>query len=144
MGLARVIGSFSSLFFGESAMTRSSSAFLLHRASERVSAGAAAVALTVLTLLTVDARAAAPVSDPPSITVSYSDVAFGNTAGAAEVYRKLRAAARKVCGVSNGNKDLDVIVAARECYEEALADAVRKIDRPTLTALHTSNVRNFG
>jgi hypothetical protein len=36
------------------------------------------------------------------------------------------------------------MAAARECYDEALADAVRKIDRPTLTALHMSNARNFG
>ena len=125
-------------------MTRSSSDFLLHRASERVSAGAAAVALTFLTLLTVDARATEPTGNPPSVTVSYSDVAFGNTAGAADVYRKLKVAARRVCGLNNYSKDLDVMVTARECYDEALADAVRKIDRPTLTALHTSNVRNFG
>ena len=125
-------------------MTRSNSAFILHRASERVSAGAAAVALTVLTLLTVDARASEPGANPTSITVSYSDVAFGNTAGAADVYRKLKAAARKVCGVNNGEKDLYVVVATHDCYVEALADAVRKIDRPTLTALHTANVRNFG
>ena len=125
-------------------MTRSNSAFRLHRASERVSAGAAAVALTCLTLLTVDARASGPVANPTSITVSYSDVAFGNTAGAADVYRKLKAAARKVCGVNNGEKDLNVVVATHDCYVEALADAVRKIDRPTLTALHTATVRNFG
>jgi UrcA family protein len=125
-------------------MTRIRSAFLLHRASERVSAGAAAVALTVLTLLTVDARANDPATEAPSITVSYSDVSFGNTAGAADVYRKLKVAARKVCGVNDGTKDLDVMVAARDCYEEALANAVRKIDRPTLTALHTANVRNLG
>ena len=125
-------------------MTRSSSDFLLHRASERVSAGAAAVALTFLTLLTVDARATEPAGNPLSLTVSYSDVAFGNTAGAADVYRKLKVAARKVCGLDSYSKDLDLMVAARECYDDALADAVRKIDRPTLTALHTSNARDFG
>src|SRR5688572_9702942 len=124
-------------------MTRSNTEFLLHRASERVSAGAAALAVTFLTLLTVDTRASEPVGNPPSIAVSYSDVAFGNTAGAANVYRKLKAAARQVCGVNEGSKSLDLVVAARDCYEEALADAVRKIDRPTLTALHTANARNL-
>ena len=65
-------------------MTRKNNDHVLHRASERVSAGAAAIALTFLTLLTVDARAADH-GTPTSISVSYSDVAFGNTAGAADV-----------------------------------------------------------
>jgi UrcA family protein len=116
----------------------------LHRASERVSAGAAAIALTFLTLLTVDARADATPGNLPSVTVSYSDVAFGNSDGAAKVYRKLKSAARKVCGVDNASKPLELYLAARDCYEEALADAVRKIDRPTLTALHGSKTRNLG
>ena len=78
-------------------MTRSNTDFV-HRASERVSAGAAALALTFLTLLTVDARADEPKGNPPSVTVNYSDVSFGNSEGAAKVYRKLRNAARLVCG----------------------------------------------
>lgn len=125
-------------------MTRSNDVSVFHRASERVSAGAAAVALTFLTLLTVDARADEPKGNPPSITVSYSDVAFGNTSGASDVYRKLKAAARQVCGVDYGNKALEQVAAARACYEEALADAVRKIDRPRLTALHSAESRVLG
>ena len=125
-------------------MTRTTHDNVMHRASERVSAAAAAIALTFLTLLTVDARASESRTPPPSVTVSYSDVAFGNTAGAADVYRKLKLAARKVCGVDFGSKDLAQIAAARACYEEALNNAVMKIDRPTLTALHTSSARRFG
>lgn len=125
-------------------MTRSNEEFVLHRASERVSAGAAAIALTFLTLLTVDARADEAKANPPSITVSYSDVAFGNTEGAASVYRKLKVAARRVCNVDNGSKDLSIQIATRECYREALENAVQKIDRPTLTALHASEARKFG
>ena len=128
-------------------MTRSKNEFVLHRASERVSAGAAAIALTFLTLLTVDARADDGFSNPPSVTVSYSDVSFGDTAGAANVYRKLKLAARRVCGVNHGTKTLELQLAAQACYEEALANAVRKIDRPTLTAVHESKVsksRNLG
>lgn len=125
-------------------MTRSKNEFVLHRASERVSAGAAAVALTFLTLMTVDARATEDMGNLPTVTVSYSDVAFGNTDGAASVYRKLKNAARRVCGVDSGSKTLELQLAARDCYEETLADAVRKIDRPTLTALHSSKTRNLG
>jgi UrcA family protein len=124
-------------------MTRSNDESVLHRASERVSAGAAAIALTFLTLLTVDARAddARPTA---SISVSYSDVSFATAKGAADVYRKLKVAARQVCGVNNGTKDIAVIIAANDCAREALADAVRKIDRPTLTAVHSSHANSVG
>ncbi|HEX6639204.1 MAG TPA: UrcA family protein [Steroidobacteraceae bacterium] len=124
-------------------MTRSINDNVLHRASERVSAGAAAIALTFLTLLTVDARADAQQS-PPSISVSYSDVSFATTAGAAKVYGKLKAAARQVCGVNDGVKDIAMINAAHQCYREALADAVQRIDRPTLTALHVASSHKYG
>ena len=125
-------------------MTRSNSVSMLHRASERVSAGAAAIALTCLTLLTVDTRANEPQAYLPRVTVSYSDVAFGNTAGAARVYRKLKMAARQVCSFDLGTRSLDLQIAARDCFGEALTDAVRKIDRPTLTALHAANSRDLG
>ena len=115
-------------------MTRSSSEFLLHRASERVSAGAAAVALTFLTLLTVDARATEPAGNPPSITVSYSDVAFGNTAGAADVYRKLKVAARKVCGLDRVTVlPLAMQYELQVCANEATARAVNDVNAPLLT-----------
>ena len=77
-------------------MTRSKTEFLLHRASERVSAGAAALAVTFHTLLTVDTRACEPLVNPPSVSVCYSDVSFGYTAGAATVYRKLKAALHRL------------------------------------------------
>ena len=125
-------------------MTRSNSASFLHRASERVSSAAAAVALTFLTLMAVDARADEPQGNPPSVTVRFSDLALADTANAATVYRKLRNAAGKVCGVDRGAQTLNAYIAQQECYEAALADAVRKIDRPTLTALHASKARQFG
>jgi UrcA family protein len=125
-------------------MTRSTEDSVLHRASERVSAGAAAIALTFLTLLTVDARAADSMATPPSVTVSYSDVAFGSSTGAADVYRKLKAAARKVCGDYAGTRTLEMQIAARDCVDAALANAVRTIDRPTLSALHAAEYRNLG
>ncbi len=95
-------------------MTRPNSALVLRRASERLSAGAAALALTFLMLLTVDVRAAEPEAAPPSVTVHYSDTAFDTAEGTAEVYRKLKIAARKVCGINDGGRlTLDQGIAAR-------------------------------
>ena len=77
-------------------MTRPNSALVLRRASERLTAGAAALALTCLTLLTVDVRASEPEPVPAKVLVHYSDTAFDSVEGAASVYRKLRTAARRV------------------------------------------------
>ena len=126
-------------------MTRLNSAFVLRRTSERLTAGAAAIGATFLMLLTVDVRAAEPEAPPPSITVHYSDAAFGTVDGTAKVYRKLKTAARKVCGINEGGRlTLDQGIAARECFDKALADAVRRIDRPMLTTVHTRSGRELG
>jgi UrcA family protein len=126
-------------------MTRPNSTLLLRRASQRLAAGAAALALTLLQLLTMDARAAEATTVAPSLTVHYSDAEFGSAEGAANVYRKLKLAARRVCGMHVGeSKPLDRQLAAQECFEKALADAVRRIDRPMLTSVHAASARRLG
>jgi len=50
-------------------MTRFNSAFLFRRAYEHLTAGAAALLLTALLLVTLDARAAAPRSVTASVTI---------------------------------------------------------------------------
>jgi UrcA family protein len=120
-------------------MTRPNSQLVLRRASERLSAGAAALALTFLMLLTVDVRAAVPAA-VPSVSVSYSDLALGTEAGAISVYRKLQHAARKVCGLNPGvSLTVDRRVAAQSCVDEALADVVRRIGRPILSTVHAAS-----
>ncbi len=126
-------------------MTRPNSALVLRRTSERLSAGAAAIAATLFMLLTVDVRAAETEATPPSITVHYVEAALVTSEGAANVYRKLKSAARQVCGMHIvGRLTLNQSVAARECFEKSLADAVRRIDRPMLTSVHTSSGRELG
>ena len=126
-------------------MTRPNSTLVLRRASERLSAGAAALALTLLTLVTVDVRAAEPEAAPPKIIVHYSDTAFGTVEGTAKVYRKLKTAARRVCGINEGGRlTIEKGQAAKECFKTALADAVRRIDRPMLTSIHTKSSRSLG
>lgn len=125
-------------------MTRSNSAFSLNRASERVSSAAAAVALTFLMLLAVDVRADSLQDNPPSITVRFSELALADSANAATVYRKLSVAARKVCGLNRGAQSLHAHLVQLECYQAAMDDAVRKVDRPTLTDLHAFRTRNLG
>ncbi len=126
-------------------MTRPNSALVLRRASEHISAGAAALAVTFLTLLTVDVRAAEPEAPPPKVVVHYTDAAFSSAEGTAKVYRKLKNAARKVCGIHDGGRlTLDQGIKARECFDKALADAVQRIDRPMLTSVHSKSSHDLG
>jgi len=126
-------------------MTHPNSAFVLRRASERLTAGAAALALTFLTLLTVDVRASEPEPTPAKVLVHYSATSFDTAEGTADVYRKLKTAARTVCGLSDGSRlKVGQGIAARGCFETALADAVRRIDSPKLTSVHTKSSRTLG
>ena len=126
-------------------MTRLNSALVLRRTSEHLTAGAAAIAVTFLMLLTVEVRAAEVTVDPPRISVSYQDTAFATEEGTANVYRKLKMAARKVCGMAPGNAlNLDQRTKAQECVDAALADAVQRINRPMLTSILESAAHDLG
>jgi len=126
-------------------MTRPYSAFVLRRTSERLTAGVAAIAATFLMLFAVNVRAAETEANLPRIQVHYSDFEITTQKGAENVYRKLKSAARKVCGAApGGSLNLDQETKAKKCVNAALADAVRRIDRPTLTSLHASKTNSSG
>lgn len=126
-------------------MTRLNSDFVLRRTSERLTAGAAAIAVTFLMLLTVEVRAAEAVGNPPRISVTYQDTAFATRDGTANVYRKLKSAARKVCGLgAGGSLTLDQRTRGEACVDAALTDAVQRINRPMLTSVHESSARDLG
>jgi UrcA family protein len=126
-------------------MTRLNSIFVLRRTSQHLTAGAAAIAVTFLMLLTVEVRAAETEANPPRVSVTYSDTAFASRAQTAAVYRTLKRAAYKVCGLETGNVMLlEQRYRARECVHEALADVVRRLNRPMLTSVHESSTRNSG
>jgi UrcA family protein len=80
----------------------------------------------------------------PSVSVQYAAEDLETDKGAENVYRKLRKAARRVCGIDGGFLNLSEKTIAKQCVEDTLASAVRKIDRPMLTALHDSNGRKVG
>jgi len=126
-------------------MTRLNSDFVLRRTSERLTAGAAAIAATVLMLLTVEVRATGTDTNPQRVSVVYSDTAFATRAETADVYRTFKLAARKVCGLDTGNVEtLEQRIRARECADEALTDVVRRINRPMLNSVHEASARKVG
>jgi UrcA family protein len=82
------------------------------------------------------------------ISVSTAGLDLSRPADAREVYRRLSFAARTACG--NGNRvGLQPPSSFVDCYEKALGDAVRSVNRPQLNivylATHTSrDVEAYG
>lgn len=99
--------------------------------------GFAAVLITSM-LVATGAQAAELAATADGIVVKYSTQEITNEADAERLYRKIRQASRKACGLDGGFLNLDERTRAESCFDETLAEVVRKIDRPQLTALHAS------
>jgi UrcA family protein len=109
-----------------------------------------AVALALTTALGWSAHAdrvngAVTVTSTPTMTVSFAELDITKPAGLQVLYRRIENAAKIVCGVDSPPQALARTRQARECYKTAVDDAVRQINRPTLTALHRAKTRSsFG
>jgi UrcA family protein len=105
-----------------------------------------AIALAAFALAAATARADEPLSIElaPKISVDYAAEDLETQKGVENVYRKLRKASRRVCGIDGGFLNLSEKTLAQKCVDDTLASAVKKIDRPMLTALHDSSGRKVG
>jgi UrcA family protein len=117
-------------------MTRTQISRATRRLPQRLSAALAALAMTGLMLVTVNARADEAFGEFNQITVRYSSDDLASESQAAGVYAKLKRAAHQVCRRQGIRMTLDEHARYRECYQGALADAVRTVDKPALSALH--------
>lgn len=114
------------------------------RILERFTASAGAVALTACVLFVSDARAAEMSAGADGIAIQYSQEELNSDADAERLYRKLKQASRKACGIGGGFLNLQEKTRANKCADETLADVVAKINRPQLTALHNSKSTKAG
>ena len=96
-------------------------------------AGITVAAALCTCLFTYGASAEQP--QTASVTVSFADLDLSKAAGAQTLYKRIKAAARQVCGSIDGYTYMKS-QRWRECYQSAIADAVARVDRPSLTALH--------
>jgi UrcA family protein len=71
-----------------------------------------------------------------SIAVRYADVNLATVAGATTLYQRIQGAARLVCG--GEDRSLAAQHAWEQCYQNAVAEAVTRVNSPTLTAVHLS------
>jgi len=102
-----------------------------------------ATAIAAIVFAAANAQAETPQSIElaPQVSVQFAAEDLETDKGAENVYRKLRKAARRVCGIDGGFLNLSEKTLAKKCVDDTLASAVRKIDRPQLTALHDSSSR---
>ena len=73
----------------------------------------------------------------PAITVEYVALDLATPAGAEALYKRIKAAAAKVCERYE-NRELAKRAVAQKCYSQSIANAVAAVHQPTLTALHES------
>ena len=71
-----------------------------------------------------------------SIVVSFADLNIANPEELNNLYRRIKSAAHKVCGVENIKVPLDVRRKSRECVSRAIDKSIGKFDNIRLTALH--------
>ncbi len=76
-------------------------------------------------------------------SVSYADLDLSNPAGAQALYDRIKKAASSVCGEIEDTQ-FEHKVFFRECYDQAVANAVAEANRPTLTALYNSTTAPKG
>ena len=111
----------------------------MNSVSRRISLTSSAFLAGALLLATGTAGAADRTATSADIAVRFSDTQLNSEADAEQLYKKLRSAARAVCDDNaGGHRTLEVRTRAEKCVNQVLADAVRKIDKPLLTALHES------
>jgi UrcA family protein len=88
---------------------------------------------------------AVTVTSAPTMTVSFAELDITKPRGLEVLYSRIEHAAKIVCGVDYMPKSLARNRHATACYKTAIDDAVRQINRPTLTALHRAKTRTtFG
>lgn len=79
-----------------------------------------------------------------TVTVKFGDLDLNKPAGISELYNRIRGAADKACGSRPSGQGLWFQNNFRECREIAVADAVTRINRGPLTALHQQAMGKAG
>jgi UrcA family protein len=104
------------------------------------------VVLATVTALSLASQSASAADEivTKSEVVRFGDLNLSSDAGIHTLYQRIRKAARKVCSQANDSVHLEQRN-FRACENKAVADAVDKVNRPSLTAMYRSqNPRPLG
>jgi UrcA family protein len=111
--------------------------------ASRLSRSIAAAVLATVTLSSVLSLAhAAPVADPQSRVVRYDDLNLGTSAGVEALYRRIKEAARDVCGEPTVTGSHLVTETWKDCVAGAVRHAVLTVNQPTLTTYYAARLRD--
>jgi UrcA family protein len=92
-------------------------------------------AAAALVLLAGPALAATPVADQPqTVLLTPGRVDFADAGQVQTLYTRINAAARNACSLRSA--DALQAIPDRGCIDRAVAEAVRRLDRPVLTAAY--------
>jgi UrcA family protein len=87
------------------------------------------------------ARADGPDSDRVEVKVNAAGLDLNTAEGAGTFLGRLMIAARQACGADEV-RDLERNDAYRRCYNQAIVNVIRNVDRPALTQAYTSKYPN--
>jgi UrcA family protein len=103
-----------------------------------------ALALAALIPVSLQARSttSAPYADGPKMTVRFGDLNLTRSHDVEVLYRRIRSAARLVCTDANSSAWGDNHIKNWiKCFNGTTEDAVLRVNRPMLTALHHERTR---
>ncbi len=81
------------------------------------------------------------VMDAQTVRVGYADLNLTTEAGAKVLYRRIHAAAVRVCGDAD-TRQLDMAAAAQACMDRAIVNSIRAVNNEQLT--RTANAHGYG
>ena len=113
----------------------------IRRPTQRSSLRAVVLASAVCLLGTAQALASEWASEL-STTVSYNDLNLATLAGASTLYRRIKGAARWVCG--DQGRRFEERRHWSSCYHGAIDQAVATVNSPLLSTLHSGATRAPG
>lgn len=70
-------------------------------------------------------------------TVRFADLDLSKPEGVARLYARISRTARDICGDADGSMSLK-----QKCVAKTIEDAVSRINKPLLTALHTEHLKH--
>jgi UrcA family protein len=85
---------------------------------------------------TTAARAGAADYDVPEQVVNFADLDLNSSMGASTLYRRIEAAAERVCGGAPNGRELSIAARFSSCKEQAIARAVNVVNSSFLTSLY--------
>ncbi len=98
------------------------------------------VGLSCAGMAAAGADTPAEISGVRSAPVRYGDLDLNRPADARKLYSRIRLAARHVCG-NPDIRNLADVARSQPCLEQAVDDAVARVNSPELTAIHYNSQR---